>query len=85
MVTNLEWSDNLEGTIQPCICSFGSGFLIYGPDNNLRVCSFCLAKSFVLSFTYLIRKNLTSVIHLQITNVFLANLIPNSFYLTTTI
>ncbi|XP_063839053.1 uncharacterized protein LOC135088095 [Ostrinia nubilalis] len=36
MVTNLEWSENLHGKIKPCICAFGNGFLIYGPDKLLR-------------------------------------------------
>ncbi|XP_013186993.2 cilia- and flagella-associated protein 43 [Amyelois transitella] len=36
MVSNLEWSSDVKGTFKPCICSFGSGLLIYGPDNCLR-------------------------------------------------
>lgn len=37
MVTNLDWSDNLKGDHKPCMCSFGNGILIYGPDPLLRV------------------------------------------------
>ncbi|XP_059058121.1 cilia- and flagella-associated protein 43 [Achroia grisella] len=36
MVINLEWSEELMGNASPCICSFGCGLLIYGPDNCLR-------------------------------------------------
>nr|XP_026489284.1 cilia- and flagella-associated protein 43 [Vanessa tameamea] len=36
MVTNLEWSENLKGTHKPCMCSFGNGILIYGPDSCIR-------------------------------------------------
>ncbi|CAG9566475.1 unnamed protein product [Danaus chrysippus] len=36
MVTNLDWSENLQGSLEPCMCSFGNGILIYGPDNCLR-------------------------------------------------
>ncbi|KAM3957531.1 cilia- and flagella-associated protein 43 [Aphomia sociella] len=36
MVTNLEWSEDLKGAKKPCICSFGCGLLIYGPDKYLR-------------------------------------------------
>ncbi|CAH2989003.1 unnamed protein product [Chilo suppressalis] len=36
MVTNLEWSDNLEGPNKPLMCTFGCGLLIYGPDKVIR-------------------------------------------------
>ncbi|XP_047515252.1 cilia- and flagella-associated protein 43 [Pieris napi] len=36
MVTSLEWSEELKGIRKPCMCSFGHGILIYGPDKNLR-------------------------------------------------
>ncbi|XP_045762640.1 cilia- and flagella-associated protein 43 isoform X2 [Maniola jurtina] len=36
MVTNLEWSGNLKGSRKPCMCSFHSGILIYGPDKRIR-------------------------------------------------
>ncbi|CAG9784145.1 unnamed protein product [Diatraea saccharalis] len=36
MVTNLEWSEGLEGPNKACFCTFGCGFLIYGPDKLIR-------------------------------------------------
>ncbi|KAI8428338.1 hypothetical protein MSG28_002530 [Choristoneura fumiferana] len=41
MVTNLDWSDNLKGDHNPCVCSFGNGILIYGPDPLLRSLKKC--------------------------------------------
>ncbi|CAK1602687.1 unnamed protein product [Parnassius mnemosyne] len=37
MVTNLEWSEDLQGADKPSICSFVNGILIYGPDQKLRL------------------------------------------------
>ncbi|CAK1544292.1 unnamed protein product [Leptosia nina] len=36
MVTNLDWVDEIKGSRKPCMCSFGHGILIYGPDKHLR-------------------------------------------------
>ncbi|XP_038207822.1 cilia- and flagella-associated protein 43 [Zerene cesonia] len=36
MVTNLDWSGDLKGSRKPCMCTFGHGILIYGPDKHLR-------------------------------------------------
>ncbi|XP_028044067.1 cilia- and flagella-associated protein 43 isoform X1 [Bombyx mandarina] len=36
MVSSLEWAEDIEGTQKPCMCSFGNGILIYGPDKCLR-------------------------------------------------
>lgn len=51
MVTNLDWSENLEGSLEPCMCSFGNGILIYGPDNCLRVCIFTYYNYYIDLFT----------------------------------
>ncbi|CAG4981928.1 unnamed protein product [Parnassius apollo] len=37
MITNLEWSEDLQGAEKPSICSFFNGILIYGPDQKLRL------------------------------------------------
>ncbi|KAJ0182154.1 hypothetical protein K1T71_002876 [Dendrolimus kikuchii] len=36
MVYHLEWDGELHGIRKPCICAFGNGMLIYGPDKKLR-------------------------------------------------
>ncbi|CAH0602825.1 unnamed protein product [Chrysodeixis includens] len=36
MITQLEWSENLSGTEDTCICSFLTGILVYGPDEYIR-------------------------------------------------
>ncbi|XP_072937186.1 cilia- and flagella-associated protein 43 [Epargyreus clarus] len=36
MLTNVEWSEDLNGSAKPSMCSFHHGILIYGPDMCLR-------------------------------------------------
>ncbi|XP_049868319.1 cilia- and flagella-associated protein 43 isoform X1 [Pectinophora gossypiella] len=36
MIPTVEWNEDLKGENTPCVCAFGTGILIYGPDQHFR-------------------------------------------------